>query len=111
MLMPQAAHGADVRAVTVANNLHPMVAAVGNNKVAVAVKRDAAIARCELPNFCPLLPMVRTWVPSLLLHAVAAVFRYDDVPRDSALPRCPPRSPRATRPRAPRQPAAALALG
>jgi hypothetical protein len=49
MLMPQAAHGADVRAVTVAKNLHPMVAAVGNNKVALAVKRDAAIACCELP--------------------------------------------------------------
>ena len=34
--------GADVGAVTVANNLHSMVAAVGNNKVALAVKRDAA---------------------------------------------------------------------
>ena len=49
MLMPHAAHGADVRAVTVANNLNPMVAVVGNNKVALAVKRDAAMASSELP--------------------------------------------------------------
>ena len=44
-----AADGADVRAVTVAKNLHSMVAAVGNNKVALPVKRNAAIACCELP--------------------------------------------------------------
>ena len=44
-----AADGADVRAVTVANNLHSMVAPVGNNKVALAVKRDAAKACFELP--------------------------------------------------------------
>ena len=44
-----AADGADVRAVTVAKNLQSMVAAVGNNKVALAVKRDAAaIAECKL---------------------------------------------------------------
>ena len=36
-------------AVTVAKNLHSMVAPVGNNKVALPVKRDAAIAYCELP--------------------------------------------------------------
>ena len=44
-----AADGADVGAVTVAQHLHSMVAGVGNNKVALAVKRDAAIASCELP--------------------------------------------------------------
>ena len=43
-----AADGADVRAVTVANNLHSMVAPVGSNKVALAVKRDTVIAFCEL---------------------------------------------------------------
>ena len=47
MLMPHA--GADVRAVTVANNLNPVVAVVGNNKVALAVKRNTAIACSELP--------------------------------------------------------------
>ena len=57
MLMPQAAHGADVGAVTVANNWNPMVAVVGNNKVALAVKRDAAMACFELPVAFSELPV------------------------------------------------------
>ncbi len=36
-------------AVAVAKHLHSMVADVGNNKVALPVKRDAAIASTELP--------------------------------------------------------------
>ena len=38
-----------MRAVAVAQHLHAMVAIVGNNKVAFAVKRHTAIATCELP--------------------------------------------------------------
>ena len=36
-------------AVTVAQHLHAMIATVGNNKVAFAVKRNTAIASAELP--------------------------------------------------------------
>ena len=48
-----AADIADMRAVAVAQHLHAIVATVGNNKVAFAVKRDAARAYSELPVLCP----------------------------------------------------------
>ena len=38
-----------MRAVAVAQHLHTMVAKVGNNKVAFAVKRNTAQASSELP--------------------------------------------------------------
>ena len=44
-----AADGADMRAVAVAQHLHAMVATVGNNKVAFAVKRNTTTVSAELP--------------------------------------------------------------
>ena len=44
-----AADGADMRAVAVAQHLNTMIATVGNNKVALAVKRNTAMASSELP--------------------------------------------------------------
>ncbi len=38
-----------MRAVAVAQHLHAMVALVGNNKVAFAVKRNTTSASAELP--------------------------------------------------------------
>ena len=43
-----AADGADMRAVTVADNLHSIVTMVGNNKVAFTVKSDTTTASSEL---------------------------------------------------------------
>ena len=44
-----AADGADMRAVAVAQHLNTMIATVGNNKVAFAVKRHTTLPGCELP--------------------------------------------------------------
>ena len=71
-----------MRAVTVANNLHSMVAAVGNNKVALAVKRDAATAYCKLPvatAFAAYGAHVGAVAQSKHLHTSVAVVKNSNV--------------------------------
>ncbi len=69
-------------AVAVAKHLHAMVALVGNNKVALAVKRDAAIASCELPVAAASAAdgaNVRAVAQSKHLHTSVAIVENSDV--------------------------------
>ena len=77
-----AADGADVGAVTVANNLHSMVAFVGNNKVAFTVKRDTTTAFSELsvaPAFSADGAHVGAVAQSKHLHTSVAVVKNSNV--------------------------------
>ena len=63
-------------------NLHPMVAWVGNNKVALPVKRDAAVASCELPvaaAFAADGAHVGAVAQSKHLHTSVAIVKNSDV--------------------------------
>jgi hypothetical protein len=75
-----AADGADVCAVTVAKNLHSMVA-VGNNKVSFTVKRQT-IASCELPVAAALAAdgaHVGAVAQPMHLHTIVATVIYSNV--------------------------------
>ena len=71
-----------MRAVAVAQHLHAMVVAVGNNKVAFAVKRNTATVSSELPVAAALAADgadVGAVAQPMHLHTSVAAVKYSNV--------------------------------